>query len=72
MDGVIVIGVAGGKDLYVADLDAGTIKPITPPTTGALQTVVDLRSAGASVIKGVDVAISVTSAEDAAHGRFDG
>lgn len=69
---VVVIGVAGEKDLYVADLDAGTVTPLATPTNGLLQTVVDLRSAGATVIKGLDVGISVTSVEDAAHGRFDG
>jgi hypothetical protein len=69
---VVVIGVVGEKDLYVADLDAGTVTPLAAPTSGSLQTVVDLRSAGATVIKGLDVGVSVTSVEDAAHGRFDG
>jgi hypothetical protein len=69
---VIVVGVTGEKGLWVADLDAGTIVPLADPTVGNLKTVNDLRANGTSVIKGVDVAISVKTAAAAASGHLDG
>ncbi|KEA07769.1 hypothetical protein G6L29_29955 [Agrobacterium rhizogenes] len=69
---VIVIGVAGEDGLWVADLDAGTVTPLPDPKTGDLRNVADLRAAGASVIKGVDVAITVKATSSAAGGHMDG
>ncbi|MGF6177780.1 hypothetical protein [Ensifer sp. 4252] len=67
-----ILGFAGEEGLYIVDLEAGTVAPMTVPVKGALQTVVDLQRAGGAVIKGVSVAVSVTSAEDISNGRFDG
>ncbi|WP_457584432.1 hypothetical protein [Ensifer canadensis] len=69
---VAILGLVGEEGFYIVDLEAGTVAPMTVPAKGALQTVVDLQKAGGSVIKGVSVAISVTSAEDISNGRFDG
>lgn len=69
---VAILGFAGEEGLYVVDLEAGTVAPITTPIKGALQAVVDVQKAGGSVIRGVNVAVSVTSAEDISNGRFDG
>lgn len=69
---VAILGFAGEEGLYIVDLEAGTVAPMTVPVKGALQTVVDLQRAGGTVIKGVSVAVSVTSAEDISNGRFDG
>ncbi|WP_168879810.1 hypothetical protein [Rhizobium sp. P28RR-XV] len=69
---VVVIGVAGEHGLWVADLDAGTVTPLPHAATGHLRTVVDLRGAGASVIKGVDVAIAVRSTASVASGHMEG
>ncbi|AYG58910.1 hypothetical protein QD460_19675 [Rhizobium jaguaris] len=69
---VVVIGIAGEEGLWVADLDAGTVTPLHPPKAGALKTVVDLRASGASVIKDVDVAVTVKSAHAAVSGHLDG
>ncbi|WP_026613892.1 hypothetical protein [Ensifer aridi] len=69
---VAVIGFVGEEGLYVVDLDSGKVAPLTVPSTSPLQTVVDLKTAGATVVKGINVAIGVESVEDAFHGRFDG
>lgn len=71
MANVVVMGVTGRQGLWVVDIDAGTVTPLPEPTTGNLKTVVDLRAVGASVIKGVDVAISVGSAGDIACGHME-
>jgi hypothetical protein len=69
---VVVFGVAGDDGLWVADLDAGTIAPLRSPTTGHLKIAADLRAGGASVIKGVDLAIVVQSAAAVAAGHLVG
>lgn len=69
---VVVIGVAGEDGLWVVDLDAGTVTPLAQPTSGELKTVADLRAAGTSVIKGVNVAITVKATSSAAAGHMDG
>jgi hypothetical protein len=69
---VVIVGVTDEKGLWIADLDAGTIVPLADPTVGNLKTVSDLRASGASVVKGVDVAISIQTAAAAASGHLDG
>lgn len=69
---VVVLGVEGEQGLWVVDLDVGTVTPLPEPTTGNLKKVVDVRAAGASVIKGVDVAIRVESAGAVAAGHMEG
>ena len=68
---VVIIGVAGDQGLWVVDIDAGTVTPLPDPTDGNLKNVVDLRTVGASVIKGIDVAISVESVGDIAAGHME-
>ena len=68
---VVVIGIAGEEGLWVADLHAGTVKPLNPPK-GDLKTVTDLRRGGATVTKGVNIAVTVKSAEAAFSGHYVG
>lgn len=69
---VVVLGVEGKEGLWAVDFDKGTVTPLDGPMTGNLKNVVDLRAAGASVIKGVDVAIKVDTASSAAAGHMEG
>lgn len=69
---VVVIGITGEKGLWVVDIDAGTVTPLAEPTTGNLKNVVELQAAGASIIKGVDIAIAVESAGQVASGHMEG
>ena len=69
---VVVLGVAGDADLWVADLDAGTVTRLAQPASGALKAAADLRAAGAAVVKGVDFAVAVASGTSAAAGHLDG
>jgi len=72
MANVVIIGIAGEKELWVADLDAGTVTKTPEPKAGALQAANDLRNNGATVIKGVNLAVLATSAEAVAGGYMDG
>jgi hypothetical protein len=72
MTRVVVIGVKGEEGLWVVDLGAGTVTPLHPPRAGTLKAVVDLRASGASIIKGVDLAVTVKAADSAFSGHFDG
>ncbi|MDX3976413.1 hypothetical protein [Shinella sp.] len=71
MTRLVVLGVQGDDGLWLADLDAGTITQIGVPTTGALKNADDLRKAGASVIKGVNLAALATSADAVSGGFMD-
>lgn len=69
---VVVIGVAGDDRLWVADLDAGTVSQIPTPTQGPLATANDLRNGGATVTKGVNLAVLAASSDSVSGGFMDG
>ncbi|AVA23413.1 MULTISPECIES: hypothetical protein [unclassified Rhizobium] len=71
MTNFVVIGVPGNSQLYLADLGAGTISPLAAPAGSDLGTADQLRNAGATIIKGVNLAVAVGSSADAANGRLD-
>ncbi|NLS06319.1 hypothetical protein HGP14_23670 [Rhizobium sp. P32RR-XVIII] len=66
------MGLPGDNQLYVADLDAGTVQPMQPPASGPLADANDLRNAGGTVIKDVNLAVAVSSSGQAFSGVFDG
>lgn len=72
MANIVVIGVEGQSDVYVVDLDAKTVETLAAPAASALGKADELRNAGASVIRGVNLAVKVSSAPAASGGHFDG
>lgn len=71
MTRLIVLGVQGDDDLWVADLDAGTVTKIGAPATGALKAADDMRKAGATITKGVNLAALASSADAISGGFLD-
>ncbi|KRD63634.1 MULTISPECIES: hypothetical protein [Sinorhizobium/Ensifer group] len=70
---VVVIGVAGDDRLWMADLDAGTVTQIPTPTQGPLAAANDLRvNGGATVHKGVNLAVVAASSGSVSGGFMDG
>ncbi|WP_112809659.1 hypothetical protein [Ensifer sp.] len=69
---VVVFGVEGDDGLWLADLAAGTVTPITAPLTGALASANEHRNAGATVVKGVNFAVRANSAGSVSGGFMDG
>jgi hypothetical protein len=72
MSAVVVISITGEEGLWVADLAAGTVIPLDPPKGSKLREVADLRKSGTSISKGVDLAVVVKSAREAASGHYEG
>ncbi len=70
MSHVIMIGVPGDSTVYVADLEAGTVRPVDAASTTAASAN-RLRDEGPAYVKGVDFAVAVRAAEPAAAGLFD-
>ncbi|MBB3134268.1 hypothetical protein FHS26_001998 [Rhizobium pisi] len=66
----VIIGIPGETGLWLADLGTGTVKPLNP--TGDLATANDLRKVGGTFVKGVDLAVAVSSAQVALSGHVDG
>ncbi|MBY3117149.1 hypothetical protein [Rhizobium laguerreae] len=66
----VIIGIPGEAGLWLADLGAGTVKPLNP--TGELATANGLRKAGGTFVKSVDLAVAVSSAQVALSGHVDG
>ncbi|NKK82179.1 hypothetical protein [Rhizobium leguminosarum] len=62
----------GDDDLWVGDLDAGTVVPLPSSKSGGLKAVTELRATGSIVTKGVNLAVVVKSAEAALSGHCDG
>jgi hypothetical protein len=67
---VVVIGIPGEKELWLADLGAGTVTKLPAAKSGALAEAQKLRTAGAHIHKGVDLAVVVASKEAVAAGQF--
>jgi len=66
----VIIGIPGETGLWLADLDAGTVKPLDP--TGDLATANSLRKTGGTFVKSVDFAVGVSSAQAALSGHVVG
>jgi hypothetical protein len=71
MANFVVIGIPGDPQLYLADLGLGTVTSLKVPAGSDLGIADQLRNAGATVVKGVNLAITVGSAQDAGSGRSD-
>lgn len=71
MTKVVVIGIAGEPGLWLADLGNGTVRPLDS-VTGDLATANGLRSKGGTIVKDVDLAVAVSSADEVFSGHFDG
>lgn len=71
MSKVVIIGVSGEEDLYMADLDQGTVTPVDAPAHGNLKYAHDLRAAGSSVVKGVNFAVAMMPVASPAAGHMD-
>ena len=65
----VIIGIPGETGLWLADLGTGTVKPLNP--TGDLATANDLRKVGGTFVKGVDLAVAVSSAQVALSSHVD-
>lgn len=71
MANFVVFGIPGDSQLYLADIRAGTISPLNVPAGSDLGVADQLRNAGATIIKGVNLAITVGSTASAGSGRLD-
>ncbi len=67
----VVFGLPGEAGLWIADLDAGTVAPLKAEAGSALATADGLRKNGATVVKGVNLALAVETAGAAFSGFMD-
>ena len=72
MSKVVVLGVSGDKGLWLVDIDAKTVTPLQVPAGTDLAAAVKQREAGGTLIKTVDFAIAVSSAQAVFSGHVDG
>lgn len=63
---LIILSVAGESQLYAADLESGTVVPVTGQPTGELASLIALTQSGAVVTKGVKAAIALDSSSSIA------
>ena len=68
---VVVLGIEGEPGLWLADLTNGTVKPLDS-VTGDLAVANNLRLQGGTIVKRVDFAVAVSSADKVFSGVFDG
>jgi hypothetical protein len=71
MADVVVFGVAGETDLWIADIKAGTVNRLDA-ITGDLAQAAGLRKFGGAFVKDVDFAIAVSSAKEVFAGHVVG
>ncbi len=68
---VVVFGIENSDELWVADTENGTVEKLAD-VSGELAAVNDLRKAGGSFIKRVNLAVSVSAAAPVFSGHLDG
>lgn len=66
---VVILGVEGEDGLWIADLGAGTVTPFKDKSAGALASGTPRSGL---VTKGVDFAVAISSASEAAAGHYEG
>jgi hypothetical protein len=71
MAGVVILGLTGEDGLWVVDLEAGAVLPLNPGPQGDMAAAASYRRLGASFFKGVDFAVHVTTAAQAAEGLHE-
>lgn len=71
MAGVVILGLTGEEGLWVVDLEAGAVLPLEVVPEGDMARATSYRSVGATLIKGVDFAVHVTTAAQAAEGLHE-
>lgn len=67
---VVVIGLPGQDDLWIADLAAGTVARLPGPAVGGLLSAQLLAKSGGTVVNGVNLAVAVDTAAEAISGKF--
>lgn len=72
MANAVLFGLPGHKDLWLADLEAGTVTKVPTPADGPLAQADQHRSGGAPLIKDVDLAVAISSGSEIAAGFMDG
>ncbi|MBB3319699.1 MULTISPECIES: hypothetical protein [unclassified Rhizobium] len=70
MTKAVVFGVEGDDTLYIADLEAGTVKALDS-APGDLGKIAAMRKGGVKVVKKVDFAVAVSSAKAAFSGHVE-
>jgi hypothetical protein len=68
---VVILGLTGEEGLWNVDIEAGTVIPLAAPISGDISTASSYRKVGASFIKGVNFAVAVSTAPDAAAGLHE-
>lgn len=71
MAGVVILGLTGEEGLWVVDLEAGAVLPLESAPEGDMAKAASFRGVGASFIKGVNFAVHVTTAAQAAEGLHE-
>lgn len=71
MNKAVIIGIEGETGLWLADLEKGTVTPVTVPLTGNLAPAAALREKGVTVVKGVNFAVAFESAAVVADSNAD-
>jgi hypothetical protein len=68
MSKIVILGIEGEQDLWVADLGAGTITKIATAPTGKLKVIDDMRKAGATITQGINLAATAKTVDGGSSG----
>ena len=70
MSKAVLIGFPGDAKLYLADIEAGTVVPVDE-AHGGITGMGELAAADSAVVKGVNLAVAVNSADSVFAGVFE-
>ena len=71
MSNIAIIGLEDDTQLWVVDFAAGTVVPLSTTPTGDLATADAWRQNRTVIVKGIDLAIALSSLDDIPHGLHD-
>jgi hypothetical protein len=69
---VVVIGMQGDDNLWIADFEQGTLSPMTSATAGAFKDINAQRASGSGMIRGIDFAVPISATASVSAGHLDG
>ncbi len=69
---VVVLGIEGETGLWLVDIEAGTVTPVTEPLSDDMAQAAGFRARGVSTFKDVDFAVAISSAAGVAASLHEG
>ncbi|MCO5732377.1 hypothetical protein [Rhizobium sp. SSA_523] len=72
MTKAVLLGLSGEQNLWIVDLEKGSVSQLDAPMSEKLAEAASMRDIEGAVMKGIDLAVALPSSTRIAQGLFEG